>query len=198
MPGNKSELRQSEKALGLLSLAWLACALLIVTNAGSPFLWKAILGFTFLILGGTWGLLLLVRLLTPGPRRWLGWWLVTPAALGTAVALAFSGVGLTLRVAASEGQLRAYAESVPAGTRIDQEQWVGLFVVDEVREYQGVVYLFTAREFMGRVGIAYNPTGSNDPRASEWSTYTVRGTGSGRMAIDPSRKRQRRWLSNRR
>ena len=101
------------KLLGVLAAAWLACALPFVTDLACPFGWTILLAFTFLVIDAARALLIPFRLMTAQPGPGVGWWLVTPAAVGVGLWLATSDVGLKLRPAARETQLRTYAGSRP-------------------------------------------------------------------------------------
>lgn len=175
--------------LAALAWLWLVVALPFITDAACNMFATFVLGFTWMVLALSWlcGLFAVPFL----SRAWLArlilktfdvtedeivpflfrssparlWWASAGLASLLGLLLAFSDAGLILRVALSERALNAYVAAVPPGTQNSSHpnRLVGLFLVDGTEESNGVVALYTSKEFIDRHGIIFVPDGATAP-----------------------------------
>jgi hypothetical protein len=147
------------RAVAVFAWLWLLAALPFVTDAACDILAGLIIFFSWCFLAFWWAGMGAVGWPLPGPAR--RWWLSAGLAGCLGPALALTDAGLIARVALSRPWLDAHAAGVVAGTNELPEgpHRVGLFVVDETREMDGVVVLYTGSGFLNRNGIARFPDG---------------------------------------
>jgi hypothetical protein len=142
-----------------LAWLWLLLAIPSLTDVASSFVAGSLLAVGWLVFALAWLLLPLFRPGALGSPAGKQWYLGAAAAGVLGLLLAFTDVGLRLRVAASEPPLRAYAAAVPPGGygSLHEPHRVGLFLVDGTEERDGVILLYTSAGFLDRYGVAYNP-----------------------------------------
>jgi hypothetical protein len=144
-----------ERTLAALAWLWLLIAIPFLTDSACFFPAAIFLLATWVLLAVAW----LVAGLTSWSRsrRSQPWWFAAVArCLG--VCLTFTDAGLIARVRLSRPWLDAYACEVTPGTASAHEsRWVGLFLVEQTDEEDGVVFLYTRGGFIDRHGLAYVP-----------------------------------------
>lgn len=162
------ESMESDSSYGLilagLSWLWLLTALPFITDAACNFIAAIVLALTWFALALTWlcGLFVPYLLRSSSARLW---WSSAGLAGLLGLVLAFSDVGLILRVALSERALNTYVASISPGTQnpIHPNHQVGLFFVDGTEESNGVVALYTSSDFLDRQGIIFVPDAATPP-----------------------------------
>jgi hypothetical protein len=152
------------RILALLGGLWILVAIPFLTDAGCNILVGGVLALCWFVGGLFWYALALSRpaLLRSRPERylWLGIGIV--GVLG--LLLAKTDIGLIARVALCEETLASYAEQVPPeGEALSLEpRQVGLFYVNRVQNYDGVVFLHTSSYgWLDEAGIAYVKPGTH-------------------------------------
>lgn len=145
----------------LLTWLWFVLALPFVTNTScDPFI-ALPLGIFWLLLAAVWLAILFTSLRDSWSRAKRNYWLSSGIAGLLGLVLAFTDVGLIVRLALSEFSLAAYAAQVP----VERGNWghpprlVGLFLVDAESNEEGIVYLYTGTAFIDRTGLALVPAG---------------------------------------
>jgi hypothetical protein len=153
------------RMLSWLAWLWLVAALPFLTDASC----NLFVGFA---LSGTWLLLAVAWLVMPfsmpafllqraARRRWLA----AGFAGSLGLILAFTDVGLMIRIALCEASLSGYAAQIPPndGNSLHVPQPVGLFLVNGEENYQGIIFLYTSSAFINREGVAYVPPSTLPP-----------------------------------
>jgi hypothetical protein len=164
-PLTRVEALTGVRILAWLAWLWLVAALPFLTNASCNLFVGFALAATWLLLAGAWLVLPLgmpgVLLQRAGRRRWLA----AGGAGCLGLVLAFSDIGLMIRIALCEPSLSGYAAQIPpgGGKPLHGPRPIGLFLVDGEENYQGIVFLYTSSAFIDREGVAFVPTGTTPP-----------------------------------
>jgi hypothetical protein len=156
---DKSKSFLGARCQAVIAWLWLLIAVPFVSEPHHNLFAMLFLGASGFCIGMTWVLYSVTwpQFLSQPSRKW---WLSIPLAGSLGVALLFSNYGLALRIMLCENSLREYIATVPPGQPADGKvQWIGLFRVEEVTEYQGAVYFYTGAGFLDRSGLAYIPPG---------------------------------------
>jgi hypothetical protein len=145
----------------LLTWVWLLLALPFLTNTSCDLFIGLPLGCIWLLLGAVW---LVIPFAPPTAfyiRAKRNCWLASGFAGLLGLVLAFTDLGLIVRVALSESSLSAYATQVAPrdGDWGHEPRLVGLFLVDGESNEEGIVYLYTGKAFIDRTGLALVPAG---------------------------------------
>lgn len=158
-------LASSAGVLALLAWLWLVVALPFLTDASCHFLIGFALAGSWLLLGFIWICFLLSAPDVLRFRSARRWWVLAGSAGCLGLFLAFTKVGLILRIALCETSLSHYASQVMVDGRdfVHAPQRVGLFWIDGEESYQDVVFLYTSQAFLNREGVAYVPPGTTPP-----------------------------------
>ena len=159
------------RAFVLLTLVWLAAAVILLSNAGvDPF------GFMGVGAGSALLMLALLALLVVRQVRKLPWgrpanWLIFPAALLLVLAVFFSGTHnplFRLRFLASRQALTQHGAAALAGTS-PQAGRIGLFNVRRVQVQDGQVrFLTTTCGVFAQCGVVYSP---NSPPTAVYNDH---------------------------
>jgi hypothetical protein len=152
--------------LAALAWFWLGLALPSLTKVSTGM-------FAGLALAGSWMLLALAWFIAPfippsllRSRSARRWWLSAGFAGFLGLLLAFTDVGVMIRIGLCESSLKSYAAQVAlaGGEFIHDSRPVGLFSVDgEEHIGGGVVFLYTGEHWIDRVGVAYVPPETTPP-----------------------------------
>jgi hypothetical protein len=157
------------RLLALLAGLWLLVAIPFLTDPACNMFIGVYLTVTLLGLGLGW---LCIPILFPASlrsRAGLFLYLSSACPVILGLVLAFTDIGLKVRVAACEPWLTADAANAPltpSGVYYEY-RLVGLFLVERTEEREGIVFLYTGASFLNPQGLAYNPTGKPWPSSME-------------------------------
>jgi hypothetical protein len=170
--GTRPGLPMALRLFVVLAWLWFLLAIPFVTDAACRFDAFLLLAWSGGLIGFVWLVVTLVYpalLKRPTRLRWLS----VPLAGLLVVVLMVTGWGLLVRVFLCEGSLQDSVANVPANSEADwSPRRVGLFWVEDVKEYDGGVYLFTTQSFVSRHGVAHIPDGIQvAPRVSVRHLY---------------------------
>jgi hypothetical protein len=153
------------RVLALCAWLWLLVALPFVTDVTTSFPVDLVLSAGWLMLISVWLGIPFISSADFQSPRWRRWWLAAGCAGLICGTLAFTDIGLIVRLYLCETQLNAYADTIEPGAveHFDDPITVGSFHVDETDEYNGVVAVYTCHGFLNRYGIARIPEGASTP-----------------------------------
>lgn len=145
----------------VVALAWLWLFGVVVHSSGNSdfnlFTFLCLAGFLLAIVWIIISSLNWANLWKSARKRWLS--VPLAGALGLVFIISSDWL-LMARVKLCEDRLSSYVAGIAPGTDDRQTRWVGLMRVQETKECEGGVYLYTGNEFLDRVGLAYLPPGA--------------------------------------